>query len=290
MSMEKATWCSQNDIFYALHRFYPYHEINEWVRTHQHLETVSISIGVQEKDVLLIEDLAEAGYKIDFITVDIAHGHSAPMERAMDIYNQIYSNYEPPFRPNFICGNATTSQGVNELVKWGANAVKVGIGQGHVCTTRLQTGFGVPMVTALQECCDWVDKATDPRDLMLLDVPDVPIIADGGISHFGDVAKALRMGATMVMAGSMFARCIDSPAETIGDGFRYGIKKRWFGSASEFNKGNTDHIEGIECIEHTNGMTYKELICNWKQALQSSISYAGGTDLNAFKNVQYIVV
>jgi len=170
-----------------------------------------------------------------------------------------------------IVGNITDGNAAAAFTDWGADALKVGIGQGHVCTTRLETGFGMPMFTAIQEC---------------FDNTDLPIIADGGISQFGDAAKAISAGATMVMSGSMFARCIDSPAETEKPGRTPGTYKRWFGSASEENKGANKYVEGKCVLEETNYLTYEELLRKWKEALQSSISYAGGDDLMSLRRCE----
>jgi GMP reductase len=178
-------------------------------------------------------------------------------------------------RPKIIAGNITSGLAAKALGEWGADAVKVGIGQGHVCTTRLETGFGMPMVTAIQE----VKRST------LL-----PIIADGGLMYFGDAAKAISVGALMVMSGSMFARCIDSPAETEKPGLITGTYKRWYGSASEENKGANKYVEGKCVLEETNYLTYDELTQKWKEALQSAISYSGGNQLLDLRGVNFYEV
>jgi GMP reductase len=117
---------------------------------------------------------------------------------------------------------------------------------------------------------------------------DVPIIADGGVKGNGDIAKALVAGAHMVMAGSLFSACEDSPGDPVYlGGTRRG--KKYFGSASEKNKGNKRHIEGVEKVIESNYMTYKEKMAELKEDIQSSISYAGGSTLNAFKKVDWIV-
>jgi len=265
-----ASWLSQNRYFYSLHRFYPYETLGEWVRENQHLRTLSMSIGIRDKDYDLIDSLYSNGYFVDYLTVDVAHGHSTVVEAFLLRLKALLGN-----KTKLICGNVVTSEGAQMLKDCGCDAVKVGIGQGHVCTTRLQTGFGVPMF----DCVRWVAEDVD-----------IPIIADGGIKHYGDVAKALVAGADMVMVGSMFARCVDSPAETIGDRWTGPIRKRWFGSASEHNTGSKRHIEGVEVIERSNGLCYGGMLQEWKEALQSAISYAGGTDLIAFKTTHHIVI
>jgi GMP reductase len=289
IDFDKAVWMSENDYFYVLHRFYDYNYIFEWVANHQHLRTVSISLGVQDVDMRFMGDLYDSGLYVDFITIDVAHAHSVTVKDFLLRLRTLLANKSDVLNkdaslPKIVVGNVTTPEAVRDLVSAGADAIKVGIGQGHVCTTRLQTGFGVPMFQCIQECVQW-------RDIYQDEIPDtVPIIADGGVSHYGDVAKALVAGADMVMVGSMFARCIDSPADTIGDPWKEAMKKRWYGSASEFCKGERKHVEGIERVERTNGLTYEQMLSEWEEALQSAISYAGGTSLESFKQVQHIVV
>ena len=284
---QKAKYFSESGLFYILHRFYDYDDIIHWVTHNQSLRTISISVGVQEKDFQLLKSLVKADKRVDFVTIDIAHGHSIAMEaflkRIYEMYLLYGGNVSKHPMPKIIAGNVATADGVADLVKWGAQAVKVGIGQGHVCTTRTQTGFGMPMFGCVHECSRWTYNNIQ-IDSSGVTAPYVPIIADGGISYYGDAAKALVAGADMVMAGSMFARCIDSPAETI-PGFPQ--KKKWYGSASEHNKGHRNHIEGIERIESTNGLKYADLILEWQQALQSSISYSGYKKLADLKYTQY---
>ena len=167
-----------------------------------------------------------------------------------------------------IAGNVATKDAVRELASWGADIVKVGIGHGSPCTTKDKTGFTMPMFTCVQNC----------SNVILNNGTSIPIIADGGIRCNGDIAKALVAGATMVMAGSMFAACTDSPASLINiNGVNH---KAYFGSASAENKGHNNNIEGKLNNIPNNGMTYGEKFSEITQDLQSSISYAGGTTLS----------
>jgi GMP reductase len=270
-----AEWCMTNRIPYVLHRFYSYDDIYDWIfglRLQSKPTIISISLGVQQRDKDFLNRLADTGNAPDLITIDVAHGHSNAVVRMLDLFHNLDWKLK---KPKIIAGNVTTAEAVDHLTKWGADAIKVGIGQGHVCTTRLETGFGKPMFSAILDC--------SIRS-------KVPIIADGGISHFGDAAKALVAGADMVMSGSMFARCLDSPAETEKPGCLTGTYKRWYGSASEENKGQDKYVEGKCVYEETNYLTYEQLIRKWKEALQSAISYAGGTDLSAFNKVKFAIV
>ena len=183
----------------------------------------------------------------------------------------LHTAFDPSYaeRPKFIAGNVATADGYKFLCDSGADAVKVGIGGGSICTTRYKTGFHVPTAYSVWEC-----RQEDHYD--------VPIIADGGAKHFGDVAKALVLGADMVMSGRWFAECIDSPAK-----IEHG-KKIYRGSTSYEAKGHNNHVEG-QTIEIERACTYKERLLEIKQALQSSISYAGGKDLAAFNSVKWFL-
>jgi GMP reductase len=270
INLKLAEWFRDNDLCYVMHRFCPYDELYCWLSYNQH-KLKSLSIGVQRHDYKFVEKVASSSAQIDFLTIDVAHGYS---ELVRDIIAYIHTLKWNREKPKLIVGNITDRNAAQAVTVWGADAIKVGIGQGHVCTTRLETGFGMPMFSAIQEC----REATD-----------LPIIADGGISHFGDAAKAIVAGADMVMSGSMFARCIDSPAETHQHAGLAGTYKSWYGSASEANKGSPLYVEGKSVFEETNYLTYELMLQKWKEALQSAISYAGGTNLNALRNCEYVI-
>jgi GMP reductase len=132
------------------------------------------------------------------------------------------------------------------------------------------TGFHIPTLQSVQYA----------NEVMIERGIDIPIIADGGAKHYGDVAKAIRFGANMVMSGGWFASCIDSPARIV-DG-----KKLYRGSTSYELKGKRNHIEGRQ-LELLEGTTYEQRLQEIKEAIQSSISYAGGEDLSAFQTLEY---
>jgi len=140
-----------------------------------------------------------------------------------------------------------------------------------ICSTFNKTGFTVPMFSCCLQCAPVCEKY------------DVPFIADGGIKEFGDIAKALCAGANLCMAGGIFAECIDSPAEIING------HKQYRGSTSFEMKGVHNHIEGKK-IEIVHSVKYSERLEELKQALQSSVSYAGGADLSVFNLVNYIII
>lgn len=249
----------EEDYFYVMHRFdsttLPFVAYAE----SKNFKNVSISTGVSEQSRHEIKQLKNR--KVDFITIDIAHGHSDAVARHIDFIKTILPNVY------VIAGNVATPEAVEFLEKSGADAVKVGIGSGVICTTKLQTGFHVPMFSCIQDCVQG-SKTT-------------AIIADGGVKYFGDIAKALVAGADAVMAGGMFAGCSDSPAQVVNG------KKIYYGSTSYTAKQENNHIEGRTLsVEVEPCLT--DRLREITQALQSSISYSGGKDLSSIKNlVQY---
>lgn len=262
VSEKKARWLSENEYFYIMHRFgvCPV----KFCKDNSDLNFRSISIGVKQKDYDDIMLLASARCNVEYVTIDIAHGDCILMKDMI--------SYVKKWLPNsfVIAGNVATKDSVNNLASWGADCVKVGIGQGYVCTTKDKTGFTRPMFTCVMECAE---------------NSDVPIIADGGMKSNGDIAKAIVAGATLTMAGSMFSVCRDSPAASVVCDGR--IYKQYFGSASEHNKGEKRHIEGVMKEVACNDMSYEEKLQEIEQDIQSSISYAGGTDLQSLKNIDW---
>ena len=256
---------SEDSYFYIMHRFGV--NLIEFCRQAQNWKTISISVGVKEEDAHNIIKLSGDGLRVDYITIDIAHGHSIAMKEMIKLVKKHLPN------TFIIAGNVATTNGISDLKLWGADCIKVGIGQGAPCSTKDKTGFTAPMFTCLKWCCE---------------VAEVPIIADGGIKCHGDIAKALLAGATMTMIGSLFSACIDSPAELISDEDKQ--YKRYFGSASALNKGHNNHIEGFEHHMECNGLTYSQKLLEIRQDLQSAVSYAGGRDLSSLKSVSYIEV
>jgi GMP reductase len=229
---------------------------------------VSISSGVKPADFAVIDRLASSGVGADYITIDIAHGHADSVRDAIaHIKHKLPSAF-------VIAGNVATPEAVIDLETWGADATKVGVGPGKVCITKLKTGFGTGgwQLSALKWCARVATK---------------PIIADGGIRHHGDIAKSVRFGAALVMVGSLFAGHEESPGATVEvDGKRY---KEYYGSASDFNKGEYKHVEGKRILEPIKG-ALKDTLREMREDLQSSISYAGGQVLGDLKKVNYVVL
>jgi GMP reductase len=295
IDLKLALWMSENDYFYVMHRFNantndaPNTDNKKFIETanKDNWKNISISLGVKDEDKALIEHCIKNKLRIDYITIDIAHAHSIRMREMLAYINRMYrSDICTVERPFIIAGNVAAPGAVVDLENWGADATKVGIAQGDACTTYGQTGFGVPMFTCIQECAQIAKK---------------PIIADGGIRVNGDFAKALVAGGHMVMAGSIFAACVDSPSETVikiskthelREAMKVGPNgllekgldeilakrtyKTYFGSASAKNKGANVHVEGRIVELECNKMTYAEKLKEIEESIQSSISYAGG--------------
>ena len=260
-------WLARNGYFYVMHRF----DLDnlQFVRdmAAQGLYA-SISVGVKKADHEAISRMRSEGLSPDFITIDIAHGHA-------DSVHAMISHIKENLPESFvIAGNVGTPEAVIDLENWGADATKVGIGPGKVCITKLKTGFGTGgwQLSALKWCARVATK---------------PIIADGGIREHGDIAKSVRFGASMVMIGSMLAGHEESPGATVEvDGKLY---KEYYGSASDFNKGEYKHVEGKRILEPVKGKLADTLV-EMEQDLQSSISYAGGTRLLDVRRVNYVIL
>ena len=261
------TFLAQNGFFYVMHRF----DIDN-VQFTKSMQSqglyASISLGVKQPDYDTVDKFVAEDICPEYITIDIAHGH------ADSVKNMIGYLKEKIPAAFVIAGNVATPEAVIDLENWGADATKVGVGPGKVCITKLKTGFGTGgwQLSALKWCARVATK---------------PIIADGGIRSHGDIAKSIRFGATMIMIGSLFAGHEESPGKTVEvDGQLY---KEYYGSASDFNKGEYKHVEGKRILEPVKGPLMNTLI-EMQQDTQSSISYAGGTKLMDIRKVNYVIL
>lgn len=189
-----------------LHRFISTEEqvaqVGQLIEAKQGLPdlVVAASVGVKEEGIKRAEALINAG--VEVLTLDIAHGDSVMMLETLSAIKKLSSKVD------IIAGNVAIPEGVKRLIDSGADAVKVGIGPGSMCTTRIITGCGVPQLTAVALCVEEARKH------------DIPVIADGGIKTSGDIVKALSAGANTVMLGSMLAGTLESPGE-----LKNGMKK-----------------------------------------------------------------
>lgn len=265
-----AEYLAKNGYFYIMHRFETRlsHRIAFVKKMQDQGLIASISVGVKEEEYEFIRALVKESLVPEYITIDVAHGHSdSVIEMIQFIKTQLPETF-------VIAGNIGTPEAVRELENAGADATKVGIGPGKVCITKIKTGFGTGgwQLAALR----WCSKAARK-----------PLIADGGIRTFGDIAKSVRFGASMVMIGSLFAGHEESPGEMKEEeGIYY---KEYFGSASEFQKGERKNVEGKKIWIPMRGKL-ADTLQEMQQDLQSSISYAGGKDLEAIRKVDYVIV
>jgi len=254
--------------FYIMHRFNV--DTKAFVKKAKKEGVIaSISIGVKQEWYPIVEELAKEDLIPEYITIDIAHGHATSVKKIIDHIRKHMGN-----KTFIIAGNVATPEAVTDLERWGVDATKVGVGPGKVCITRLKTGFGTAgwQLSAIK----WCSKAASK-----------PIIADGGIRYFGDIAKAMRFGATIVMTGSILSGHLESPGKVIDvKGQKF---KEYYGSASEFNKGEHRHVEGKKELVPIKGSLWDTLV-EIQQDLQSAISYAGGKDLKALKHVNYVLL
>lgn len=180
---------------------------------------VGAAVGVSRDALERVEALINA--KIDIILVDTAHGHSS---RVIEVIKEIKRNFDI----ELVGGNVATFEGAESLIKAGVDAIKVGIGPGSICTTRIVTGVGVPQVSAIQECKRAAKKY------------HIPLIADGGIKYSGDITKALAVGADSVMIGSLFAGTQESPGEVVLYKGRSYKEYRGMGSIGAMKEGSKD--------------------------------------------------
>ena len=260
---EACYFFARNKMFYTMHRF----DVNlidflYSVKAFGYFS--SVSVGVNEDSYRELEQVYQELLSIDYITIDVANAWSDKTKKMMEF---IKNKFPESF---LIVGNVATSEAVEELQAWGADAIKVGIAGGSVCITKNKTGVSRAMLSCVRDC---------------VGVAKVPIIADGGIVEHGDIAKAIACGATMVMAGSLFAGYDQSAGRTIEiedwkkGHAEYTRYKEYFGSASKTNKGESVNVEGKKIlIPHRGDMS--RLLVELKEDLQSSISYVGGKELN----------
>jgi IMP dehydrogenase len=221
---------------------------------------------------------------VDAIIIDTAHGHSGPVIETLKRVRKITNDVD------IILGNIGTSEAAKALADAGADAVKVGIGPGSICTTRVIAGVGIPQLTAIYD----VAKA--------LEGTGIPVIADGGIRYSGDIVKALAAGAHSIMAGSLFAGVEESPGETIIYNGRKYKSYRGMGSIEAMQKGSKDRYfqdveddinklvpEGIAARVPYKG-TLSEVIYQMIGGLRAGMGYCGSATIEMLQKARFVQI
>lgn len=233
---------------------------------------VAAAVGVRSSDLDRAAACVQAG--ADALVVDIAHGHA---DSALEMVRALKERFP---QVDIIGGNVATAEGVRDMVEAGADAVKVGVGAGSICITRIVTGFGVPQLSAVAECAE-VGQALG-----------VPIIADGGIRTAGDITKALAAGASTVMLGSLLAGTDESPgASVVRNGRRYKIVRGMASLTANIDRQEVEQHrevdpedwervvpEGVEAIVDARGPV-KDMIYQLVGGVRSGLSYAGASTI-----------
>ncbi len=243
---------------------------------------VGAAIGVGESALYRAELLIRAG--VDIIAIDTAHGHSRAVINTLKELKRKFPDVE------VIAGNVATADGAQDLIDAGADAIKVGIGPGSICTTRIVAGAGVPQLTAIKSCFDVASRT------------GVPVIADGGIKYSGDITKAIAAGAHCVMIGSLFAGTEESPGETIlyqgrsyktyrGMGslgaMQHGAKDRYGQEGIEKEKLVPEGVEGRVPLKGPLAMSMHQLV----GGLRSGMGYCGCETLQELRqNARFIQI
>ncbi len=243
---------------------------------------VGAAVGVTDDTMERVEALMESG--VDIITVDTAHGHSEGVLKMVQSIKKTYPDL------NLIGGNIATRAAAEALAEAGADVVKVGVGPGSICTTRVVTGVGVPQLSAVMEVAEFAKKK------------GIGLVADGGIKQTGDVPKAIAGGADAVMMGSMFAGVDESPGETIIYESRKYKSYRGMGSLGAMSKGSKDRYfqdveddlnklvpEGIEGRVPYKGYLH-EVVHQISGGLRAAMGYVGAANIRELQQAEFVQI
>ena len=243
---------------------------------------VGAALGITQDLLQRADALINMG--VDVVTLDSAHGHSKGVIEALKTLRKNFKTLQ------IIAGNVATGEGALALANAGANCIKVGIGPGSICTTRIVAGAGVPQLTAIMEASN------------ALKGKNIPVIADGGIRYTGDMVKALAAGANVVMMGSVFAGVQESPGETIIYEGRKFKEYRGMGSLGAMSQGSGDRYfqdveddvkkfvpEGIEGRVAYKG-TLSEIVYQYVGGLRAGMGYCGAKDIKTLQNATFVKI
>ena len=228
------------------------------------------AVGVNGDYLERARELAWNGCNV--LLIDVAHGHHKNVGEAIEEIKKDISGIE------VIAGNVATSEATRYLCEREADGIRVGIGNGSLCETRIRTGIGVPQVSALLDCVNSADEF------------DVPIIADGGIRNIGDVCKGLACGADSVMLGSLLSGTKESPGEIekVGQWPNEKLFKKYRGSASRDSKGSDKNVEGNHKVIPYKGKVNR-ILSDISDGIRSSCSYVGANNLEEYRSLVELV-
>jgi IMP dehydrogenase len=222
-------------------------------------ENIGVAIGVTEEAVYRAQKCIQAGASI--ICIDVAHGHHVLMRHALTVLRNTFGS-----DVHIMAGNVATPEAYCDLAEWGADSVRVGIGGGSICSTRIQTGHGMPTLQSVFDCASAGI--------------DIPIIADGGIRNSGDIVKCLAAGADAVMLGSLLAGADESPGDvTVQDGQKIKVYRGMASKDAQMNwRGHYASVEGVTSFVKSSGplsLTLGDL----ERGIRSGLSYSGCSSL-----------
>ena len=226
------------------------------------------AVGVTGDYLERAQELVKNGCKV--ICIDVAHGHHQLVKEALEkIKNEVEGTFD------VLVGNIASKEAARHLCEWGADGLRIGIGGGSLCSTRIQTGVGIPMVSSIRDCVSVADEF------------DVPCMADGGIRNIGDVCKGLGSGADTVMLGSLLSGTKESPGMITKTGIwpNEVLQKKYRGSASlesKSDRGESKNVEGVSRYTPYKGKV-RRIITDIIDGLQSSMSYVGAHTIEEYQ-------
>ncbi len=263
-----ANQMSNNGGLGIIHRYNTIGEQVEHVRKSKENNDniIGAAVGVSDDCEERALALYDAGANV--ICIDIAHGHHILMKRALLVLKDMFGD-----SMHIMAGNVATKEAVCDLAKWGADSIRVGIGGGSICSTRIQTGHGVPNLAAIMDCSS-----------AKLDRP-VPLIADGGIKNPGDIVKALALGADFVMIGSLLAGTVETPGEIIysKDNSRFKAYRGMASKDAQMNwRGRVSSLEGVSTFVPLRGSA-ADILQDMERSIRSGFSYSGAHNIKEFR-------
>jgi len=231
---------------------------------------VAAAIGVTGDYIERAKALVESGCHI--LCIDVAHGHHALMRHALSTLRNTIG-----YDIHLMAGNVATLEGFNALADWGANSIRVGIGGGSICSTRIETGHGVPTLQSIIDCSQ-SDR-------------DVALIADGGLKKPGDIVKALACGADFVILGSMLAGTSESPGQIVyNNGVQYKTYRGMASVEAQIDwRGHTSSIEGVSHMVKLRGPV-KNILSGLSNSIRSGLSYSGALNLNELRSKVEVIM